>query len=165
MTLSPRGFATSRVTSFGAQPAVRQSTTAIANRTSVSVLAQDPWAGTRQAMLILAPGTRAAMRSHAAGAASQGVTQAAFDRAVAHATGMVPASAEFLGPACKYAVAYTLLYGLGTWRPDDTMREMAEINMIELQDLMARRANLLQLMTGLLNSIDQSMKTIMGNIR
>jgi len=118
-----------------------------------------------RAMLILVPGTRAAMRSHAAGAASQGVTQAALDRAVAHASALVPASPEFLVPACKYAVAYTLLYGLGARDPKDTLTEMAEIMMLKLQDVLNRRSMMYELMTHMMNTINESTKTISGNIR
>lgn len=43
-------------------------------------------------------------------------------------------------------------------------RSGAELSMIELQSLTAKRATALQLTTGMMNSINSSTKTIAGNI-
>jgi hypothetical protein len=44
------------------------------------------------------------------------------------------------------------------------LRSNAEMNMIEMQSLVAKRATALQLTTGMMNSINEGMKAIAGNI-
>jgi hypothetical protein len=167
MTLSPRLFGTS-LTQGAGQPLVSRpatQTTAVTNGAVIAVSPQEPWAGTRLAMTLLATGPRAALRSQASAGAAQGVTRAVLDGAVANATRLVSGSAQLADPASKYAVAYALLYGLGTRARGDTMMEMSEIEMIQLQSVMGQRAGMLAMVKGLMDALAESMRTIAGNIR
>ncbi|MBR0654239.1 hypothetical protein [Plastoroseomonas arctica] len=167
MTLSPRLFSTSLTQGASQTLASRPLTQTATVAAPILVVGpqEEPFAGTRQAVILLTPGARAALRSQASAGAAQGVTRPVLDGAVAFATRLVSGSAQLADPASKYAVAYALLYGLGARARGDTMMEMSEVSMIQLQSLMSQRAGVIAMVNGLMSALSESIRKVAGNIR
>ena len=95
----------------------------------------------------------------------QRLTQASLERLIGLAFRTVGSAAGLTEAAGHYAVAHALPFGLGKREISDTMAEMSELEMVELQSLVSQRAQLMAMITNLTKALDEAQRAIIGNLR